>query len=320
MAGASLALLLLTGGRACGGDAEAERYLRLSMGRSFGRAVVAMIEQRDPFSLDGGGERVRAKVERDARGRVRSSIARPLRLQGVTILDDGERMTIRLPDERLVIEQDSPAREDGPAEARLALVRGNYVLRVGPGPETLGRATVTLEARARRRGIDTRRYLLDAATGFPLRSEIVNEGGTETIFEAVMVRFVARLPERTFERGPTDGFQVVRYESPARPRPGEAVRRMGFEPAVPKDPPFGFRVTGVAMLQTPRWRAVAVRLTDGLVKASVYEWIAGPEDSALADAKGRSVGRRRGKTVLVVAETSALVRARLLDAVLDAMP
>ena len=312
------------------GDAEAERYLRLSMGRSFGRPIVAMMEQRDPFALttsgpDAGGERVRTKIERDAKGRVRSTILRPLRLQGVTILDDGRRMTIRLPDQKLVIEQDSPALDDAPVEDRLDLVRSNYTLKAFIGPETLGRPTVLIQATAKRRGLDTRRYLLDAATGFPLKSELVSSAGRETVFETMMLRFVKELPDRTFRQRPTRGFQVVRYASPTAPKPGEALRKLGFEPAIPQDPPFGFRVTGVAMIESSRWKSVTIRLTDGLVKANVYEWTTGPEDAALGDGtvqdgRGRSIGRRRGRTVLVVAETSPLVRARLLEAVLEALP
>lgn len=305
-------------------DAEAERYLRLSMSRSFGRPIVAMMESRDPFSLDGTGkmvpERVRTKIERDERGRVRSTILRPLRLQGVTILDDGRTMTIRLPDQKLFIEQASPALDDLPADERLALVRRNYALKAFPGPETLDRPTVLLQASPRRRGMETRRYLLDAATGFPFRSEVVGGGSRETVFETMMVQFPERLSGRIFRPRSTKGYQVVRYETPAPPKPGEALRKLGFEPGIPKGPPYGFHVTGTAMLEASRWKSVAVRLTDGLVKAVAYEWKTGPEDAAIADGAGRSVGRRRGCTVLLVAEAPAGIRAKLLDSILDALP
>lgn len=292
---------------------DAERYFRLSIGRSFGRCVFATLDQRDPT----GAGRIRAEMVRDTRGRMRSAIVAPAALAGNAILDDGKRMSVLVDREKLVMVQDSPALTEGDPEARVGLVRKNYRLSVAPGPRAFGRATVILDARARWNGIDSRRYRLDAATGYPLRHDVVSEAGTENLFDTVALRFADRAPRGTFRPFSRGGRQVVEYASVAALKPGEARTRAGFEPAVPRELPFGFRVSTIGINDAPGWRSVVVRASDGLVKASVYEWMSNTADASLGDGQGRSVGRRGGRTVMVVSDGSTLVRARLLDAVLD---
>lgn len=317
MPGSSLAVLAaLTFSGGGGAPSEAERYLRLSLGRSFGRCVFATLDQRDPTGSSG---RIRAEMVRDERGRMRTSILQPEALRGNAILDDGRRMSVRLDKEKLVMIQDSPALAEGNVEARIELIRKNYRLSLNPGPRTFDRSTVVLEAKARWRGIDSRRYLLDAATGYPLRHDIVTETGVDNLFTTVAFRFAEDAPRGTFRPFSSKGRQVVRYASATALKIADAKVRVGFEPAIPKDLPFGFRVSHVGLNDMPGWRSVVLRASDGLVKASIYEWMSNPADAELKDARGRSIGRRSGRTVMVVSDGSALVRVRLLDAVLEAM-
>lgn len=314
---AALAALSLVGTAGPGeGGSEAERYLRLCLGRSFGQAVIATLDQRDPTS---GSGRVRAQIVRDARGRMRTSILSPPALQGNEILDDGRRMSVLLTKEKLVMIQDSPAVGEGSLDGRIALVGKNYRLSVTPGPKMFERQTVVLEARARWRGIESRRYLLDAATGYPLRHDILVAGGTDNLFSVVSLKFAERAPRGFFQPFSTSGRQVVRYASAASLKVSEAKARVGFDPVIPKELPFGFRISHIGLNDTPDWRSVVFRASDGLIKAHIYEWVSNPADAGLKDVRGRSIGRRGGRTVMVVSDGSTLVRSRLLDTVLDAM-
>lgn len=318
-AGSVTALFALTlgfGSRVSEPAPDAEGYLRLCLGRSFGRAVFATLDQRDP-TRDSG--RVRAKIVRDDRGRMRSSILEPETLRGNEILDDGRRMMVLLGKEKLVMIQDSPSSGEESLTSRVALVRKNYVLKLSSGPKAFDRPTVVLEAKARWRGIDSRRYLLDSATGYPLRHDVVGEGGTDNLFLVTAIRFAPRAPRGYFREFSTTGRQVVRYGGVGQLKPGEAKARVGFEPVIPRELPFGFKATQVGLNDMPDWRSVVFHASDGLIKASVYEWTSNESDAALQNVRGRSIGRRSGRTVMVVSDGSALVRARLLDAVLDAM-
>ena len=328
MPAGNLALLLLatasTGGAIPSGPAvsglcndEADRYLRLSMGRAFGGNVRALVDQRDPT---GGPDRVRARVTRDAKGRMKTVLVRPDRIKGLMIIDDGERMIVVLPHDKRVLDQDSAARDEDALDKRLKLVRKNYRLSVEPGRETIGRRTVVLTARARHKGIDSRRYLLDAETGYPLRHDVMTESGTENLFDTVSISFPDSLKEDTFARPSTKGHQVSRYDAPQNFTAGAGKARIGFEPVVPANLPFGFRITGTQLNDTPDWRSVVYHATDGLIKANVYEWMTSPSDAKLLSGGGRSIARKGGRTVMVVADGSALVRARLLDVFLATIP
>jgi len=305
----SFATLLL---QPAGADTRAKELLAKSFQRSFGVNIVAVIEQRDPSNV---GEMQLVKVDRSRSGSTRHQIIQPLRSQGVMSIDDGERSMMYLPAENMVINQESPQKAEGDVQFRVDLAAKNYTLSLAEGPIIAGRRTTVVTAKPRDRWLDERRLFLDEKTSYPLRHEVIRGKVTEIQFTTKEIQYPASMDPAIFRMRKIGGVTELRYDRPADLRdPRQAERLVGFMPIVPRNLPLGFKVQSIQVNETEELASVAVRITDGLVRATVYQWRQSEEDDKVASMDNRSTGTKRGIRVMLVSELGANVRKKLLDA------
>ncbi|MFZ4506993.1 MAG: sigma-E factor regulatory protein RseB domain-containing protein [Fimbriimonas sp.] len=312
----SLALVLLVApafSRAGQIDPQTERaqkLLQASMRRSFSRNIVAIVVQRDPNSV---GPLQTVKIERSKAGKVRQTVLHPLRMQGIESIDDGTRTLMYLPDQKMLIEQNSPQMEPGDATSRAELAARNYRLRVEEGGTTAGQKTVCVVAVPKHQGKETRRYYLDEKTGYPLK--MVTTLGKEPVvrFETREIQYPAALDERLFEMRTIGGLTHVRYRKPETfANPTEAENAMGFRPAMPQRLPLGFRVTEMQTNDSPQWRSLVVRMTDGLVKATLYQWKTTAHIEQVTSVENRTSAEANGVSMLLVSELTSEQREQMM--------
>ncbi len=295
-----------------GSDNRAKELLAKSFQRSFGVNIIALIEQRDPSNV---GEMQLVKVERSRAGSTRHQILRPLRSQGVMSIDDGERSMMYLPAENMVINQESPQKADGDIEFRVNLTAKNYQLSLESGPDIAGRETTIIIAKPRESWLDERRIYLDGKTAYPLRHEVVRGNKVELQFTTKDIQYPPTMSSEIFRMRKIGGVTELRYDRPADLKdPKQAEKLVGFIPIVPKNLPMGFKVQSIQVNETEELASVAVRITDGLVRATVYQWRQSEEDDKVASMDNRTAGTKRGIRVMLVSELGASVRKKLLDA------
>jgi outer membrane lipoprotein-sorting protein len=269
---------------------QAAKMLMRSMQREFPVNVISIITQRDPKS-DNSFQRV--KVERTRDGLQRCTILQPLRMQGVTSIDDGARMKIYLPDKKIVLDQESPGKAGVDIEDRMKIVRKNYSFSMSDGGQIAGRSTVCVTATPRFDELEIRRYYLDRSTAYPLRLETHLSGKEITVvFDTKDIQFPKTLDRSLFKLATVGQVKTIRYTRPTRVSSAvQAKTLVGFTPLVPKGLPLGFEVQEVQFSDNSDSKAIVVRLSDGLARASVYQTKSGEkltsdEDSTIFDYKG----------------------------------
>lgn len=292
---------------------RAAELLERSMQTSFGRDIVAVISQRDPNN-EAAFQTV--KVERNRAGQIRQTVLHPLRMQGIESIDDGKTSLMYLPDQKVLIEQDSPQMEDSDVELRVRLAQRNYTLRTEPGGSVAGRTTICLVANPKFAGVDSRRYYLDAQTAYPLKLTTKAPDGEQIVrFEAKDVQFPASLDQKLFKMRPMGGVTRLRYaRRETLDSPSEAQRMMGFRPNLSVSIPLGFRVSEMQTNDSPQWKSMVVRLTDGLVKATLYQWKSTDRQRTVDSVENRTSGEANGVRMLLVSELNADLREQLLGA------
>jgi hypothetical protein len=297
------------GAPTCGDDADA--WLLKSMRRSFSSHVTAVIIQRDPAGED---QHQTVRVERSKDGKVHHVVTQPLRRQGTESVDDGKRLRVYLPDQNVMIDQASPHLQEDDAEARWKLAKKNYDLKFGTSVKIAGRDTHCIVASPHDDRMDTRRYYVDRKTGYPLRMETSSpEGSKRTIYDTREIQFPSEIDPERFEMKPVGGARVLSYDPPQSLKAPDAKRKLGFAPILPPNLPMGFKVQDMQLTTSDRWRALAVRISDGLVKATVYQWLSS-NDVKIRSMEMGSSGTVGDVRLLVVSEMSNDIRRDLLRA------
>lgn len=291
--------------------ADPADLLRRSMGPNFPSNVVAILSQRDPDS----DSRQLIKLQRDKTGRSRKSVLQPLRKQGNESIDDGERFVTYLPDEKLMVDQESTLRSSGDSGFRMALVRRNYVLNIDSKPTIAGRKCMRVVAQPKFADLDVRRYYLDAANGFPLKMETVSRQGAKTVhFEVLDIKYPETLNASTFTIRTPVGMKVLKYQRPLSVATIATAREdLPFAPIVPDELPMGFRVREI-QVNKGQWSSLAIHLTDGLSRATIYEWRADTATGEVKTLEGRSVKDAGPVRILCVSDLTTKVREKLLAA------
>jgi outer membrane lipoprotein-sorting protein len=310
IAAALLSLAALTSAAYAGQDERAAELLRKSMGRHFPVNVVSVILQRDPA---GDGTYQRVKISRARDGRSRHTTLQPLRMAGVEQVDNGEELRMYLPDKRAVIVQDSPHRMASDLEERITLAKRNYDFSLSPGERIAGRTTVCIVADPKAPDMAVRRYYLDEKNGYPLKMEMTSERGkVKVVFDTIAIDYPPSLSNGVFQFTPLPGTTTIRY---TRPKPlnsqGQAQAVVGFRPVVPERLPMGFRVQEMQYNDGKQWKSIMFRLSDGLARATVYQWKSNVEVEAMEDSSRMEVN---GLKLMVVSDLPAPVRMRLLQA------
>lgn len=302
---ASLAAVLVLGG---GGPSPRE-WMARSMRSSSGLRVEARVMQRD---LHGDGTHRMIRVVRDERGRMCSTVLLPASLAGLVTVDDGKRMRVYMPDQRRVMEQASAMESRTSVETRLKLAERNYRFSEIGATRVAGRDAVVVAADPVDPKMRARRYTLDRATAYPLRLELTEEeGGTRwTAFEVREILFPSKIRSEEFELKTEGPVTVQSFPAPKAIDGKRAETALGFRPLLPRTLPMGFRTMGMHMTMAGETPMLAVRVSDGLVWATVYEVSAaqaggdGPRGSMKAGGVRLYVGSE-----LPVAHRASLLRA-----------
>jgi negative regulator of sigma E activity len=293
-------------------DSDARDLLERALGRAFGVNIVAIISQRDPRN-EGSFQTV--SVERDKTGRTHHTILQPLRMQGVESVDDLVRFRMYMPDQAMIIDQDSPQRMPCDARWRTGLAVQNYELRLSESSNIAGRRVTRIEALPRFREIPSRRYYVDATTGYPLRLELMeSDGAWATGFDTKDIRFPRSIEPGRFRLEPMGEPKVIRYENQNKLSKATAAKLIGFEPIVPPNLPFGFQVQSIQTNDSKNWRSLAMRLTDGLARATIYQWQIVPGARDPKSIENSTMIESGSLRIMLVSDLPVAVRKRLLEA------
>jgi outer membrane lipoprotein-sorting protein len=312
----ALAVLGLTLPASALDEKRAQELLRRTMLRTPTHNVTAVILQR-MVDEPGRVQKIQVVLSRD--GQSRHTVLSPLSLQGLDSLDDGKTTRTYLPDRKIVIEMKSPRTIECDAENRLVLAARNYRLRTEKGPTIAGRESALVVAQPRHRELAERRYYIDPVTGYLLKLETASEGKITTTFETRFVEYPQNLPRTAFRLGTLSGNVKVVAQTPANlGDPKDAAVRVGFHVIVPNRLPLGFTIEDVEVVNPERGKMVGVRITDGLVKGTVYQWSAQDERKTVAPLQGASMIEVGAVRIMLIVDVPNAARERLLASFRDA--
>jgi hypothetical protein len=267
---------------------RARDLVRQSMLRSHAVNVVAIIAQ--PF--DGEAAMLRQKLEMNRDGKSRRTVLQPLRVQGREIVDDGRHLTMYLPDAKRMVVQESPQLLPCDVGFRMQLAERNYRFQIAGNERIAGRDATVVVASPRSSGLDTIRLFIDAEANYLLRLETISGSQRRTLLDTLTIQFPKEVPEATFQIRTVVSVRTDRVPAPsvtataaferAQTGTGERIHRqvslaavrdqIGFEPSVPRSLPMGFAIQDTQLSANGSVRFFAARITDGLVRAKVYQY------------------------------------------------
>lgn len=312
---AATGLLAVAGGAHRQSDERACALLLKTLVRTYPQNVIALILQRSP---ENGGVMMRIQVQINREGKMRQTVLSPLSMEGVETIDDNSRSATYQPDRNLLVIQESRKGITDDAQSRLTHARKNYDIKLGGRSEIAGRAATLVTATPHSNEMESRRFYIDDKTGFLLQLETVDPIGRLTVgFRTQAVNYPASLPSAVFDIGSLPkNAQVMSFQRPQTILAGgKDVIALGFQPITPERLPYGFYIQDIQISKNPQSRSVAVRITDGLVKATVYQW----DDSSKIDidTPGASVNYDGEIKLAVVADVPERVRQKILRAFMD---
>lgn len=215
------------------------------------------------------------KVEQTANGQKKITILQPLSSQGQKSIDDGRVWMDYRPDENRILIAPSPqlSRED-PRE-RIELASQNYRFMLEKNGLIAGRESMVVTATPRYPELPVRRYSIDAEHDVLLRLETIDSGGKKNLhFDTQAISFFSgRQAPTSFSLKPVGNPRKIQVAGPQKIESLSWARaRTGFAPVVPRDLPFGFVVREPQLTGKEEARFIAIRITDGLLTATVYQW------------------------------------------------
>jgi hypothetical protein len=252
---------------------KARRLFEIGMGRLPMVNVRTIIEQLD--SASNVMQQIKVEMSRD--GKKHQVIIAPMRAQGIALVDDGLTSKTYFPDDKTIIIQPSARQLPDDSSLRLGLFRQNYTLKVDRREKVAGRTAFVVMAVPKNDELETRCYAIDEKTGFVLRMETCRNNGSQVLhFETKMVEFPSTFSEATFQLDDSTPGVTIERRMEHRCVPPSASGRLqgelGFLPVVPNDLPYGFEVQELQTTSTSKLPALSVRVTDGLAKATVFQW------------------------------------------------
>jgi outer membrane lipoprotein-sorting protein len=265
---AGIAALFLIAGQ----TVDPEDALRKSFERKAPNNVDAVVEVSSPS----GNGSMRFRMWRDSSGRKRTEVLYPIAMQGRIFVDDGTTWKTYVPDMKVVRVHPSPSLEPDDLDFRMGLIRRNYELQIDSKTSVAGRSAIRVVARpSRSSDLRTQRFYLDAYTFTPLKVETIDDlGNVDVQFVVRKISFPGRLEKSVFELPAPDGARVEQGRVPKRVQNwDDVIARLGFRPAMPRRLPLGFRVQGKGdVLDWRDIKPLATRVTDGLVRLSVFQF------------------------------------------------
>lgn len=294
------------------GDSPLE-LLQRSMEKASRTPVNAIVFQRN-F----GGFRCNAqmKIDQARDGRVRITMLQPLPMQGVTSVDDGRTWRTYFPDDRRLLIQESPRAAQLDPKDRMQLAARNYNFRLEDGDVVAGRSTISVVATPVSSELPVRRYTLDREHTFMLRLETLDGSRATTLMDTKSINFPSNVSSSNFEIRPIGEYRTIRLDPPEPIRSSRAVRdQLGFRPVFPEELPFGFVISDRRLVTSEdKAPVVALRVTDGLIMATVYQWNARLEDQPWP--KGKKDREVDGIRFRMVGDLPDGVMSKVLEAFL----
>jgi len=266
-------------------DDVAKDLLRRYLERGRNVNMSAIVEQ---MQFGRGSRTMQVKIEQDRAGRRRITVLHPLSMQGVWSVDDGKKWTHYYPDEGKMVIQDSPPERRDRVRDRLAMAEQNYTFALEKSPSIASRKAAVVVAVPRVPEMPARRYSIELTKAVLLKLETVHpDGERKVLMDTKAIDFPSSLPSSTFQIKPVGTVEVITAPAPIKLESAAAAKAAaGFEPVIPAQLPFGFVVRDKELTGKEGSRMIAVRLTDGLVYATAYQFLEG---------SGRESGRFKGR-------------------------
>lgn len=248
-----------------------------------------------------------------ATGISKTVVLSPLPFQGVTTLDDGQNWTTYIPDENRIVIQSSPRLMGGNSRRKRAAAE-SYRFDSDTGESIAGRKSIMVIATPKNPDMPVRRYWIDSDYPFILKMDVMQQGGSKVLLDTKAVTFEVQLPEDTFRITPATGVRRIYLESPEKIRSTESVKALvGFSPAFPRDLPYGFVIQEGQIVGDKSERFVALRLTDGLASATLYQWPLTRRNPVPCNDK-KSVREAAGLRMRLVGDLPDAVVTKLIEA------
>lgn len=208
-------------------------------------------------------------------GQLKMTVLNPLSSQGITSLDNGHDWITYTPDQNRLMIEASPREEETERTERnrIRLAETNYILSLVPDVEVAGRRCHELKAVAKHPEMPVRLYAIDKQKDYLLRMLSVSPGDRRILLDTKSIDFPHSIPDEDFELEPHSDAHMVTYAAPVTITINKETKQVvGFRPAVPSSLPFGFVVEAPQVVESRNGKFLAVRITDGLANATVYEW------------------------------------------------
>lgn len=307
----SVALALLAGSASsvAQGRDDARNLLFNAMDKGRFLTVEGIILRRNS-SRDPGMMQLRLA---QATGIAKTVVLSPLPFQGVTTLDDGQNWMTYVPDENRMVIQGSPRLMGGNSRRKRAAM-SSYRFASESGEAIAGRRAIVVTATPKASEMPVRRYWVDSDYPFILRMDIVDGGKAKILLDTKAVTFNSPPPSETFQITPAAGVRRIYLESPETFKSAEAAKSAtGFTPALPKTLPFGFVIQEGQIVGDKSERFIALRLTDGLASATLYQWPTSRKNPVPCHDK-KSVGEASGIRMRLVGDLPDAVLTKLIEA------
>ncbi len=286
---------------------KAQKYLLKSLAGDYKANIVAVLKQRQSDDK----RSVTVKIQKSKDGKTRETVLSPLHLQ-CEFLDDGTTIQTYSPDEKTLIVQPSNQLNQDLA-FRLPLIQRNYSLRLDPDEKIAGRNCVVVFAKAKYSQIPSIRYYFDEKTGFPLSKEtILPNGEVSEEYEVLDIKFPSKLDPTIFKIQPPVGYETISYAEPTKINSlNEASKLLGFTPTVPVQIPYGFKIQRMTTTKNSKWKALCLKLTDGLQRVTVYEWVPEPGES-IKTGENRIIKLHNGVNIMIVSDIDSNIRNSII--------
>jgi outer membrane lipoprotein-sorting protein len=249
------------------------------------KTPVEMFQIKRPFFES---EEITLRVAVDSGRRMRIDVLRPLMHQGVVSLDDGKTLKTFYPDKARTVVQVSPLKRRMDSDARLKLIKSNYLLEADPGPRVAGRTTFQITLTPKNREVPGQAILVDEEKMLPLRILADDEEGVQkrALLDTFFVRFGRPKSSIKFSVPEGKGIDVVKSWGPVFIEDAkQEAKSLGFIPHIPKKLPFGFSVLAQALQGNPSKPLLTVTVSDGILSANLFMW------SRAVHGKGNPISR-----------------------------
>lgn len=296
----------------CSGGSRGGELLFRALEKSKKVTVEAIVLRPNPMDPK---QQMKMRMQQAPNGWMRMTVLAPLSSQGVVSVDDGKEWKTYLPDENRLLIQQSP-RAGLSATSRRPRAEMNYRFKVTDGENICGRPTILITANPKSSLMPTRQYSIDRETQFVLRMVSVSEEVEKLLLDTQYANFDVRFDTSDWNSEPLRPTRTIRMTPPkVLENALEAKAAVGFAPALPMELPLGFGITEQHLAGRQGRNFIAVRITDGLASATVYQW----NGQAMPDLRFGGTTRpveAKGVKLQTVGDLPEAVLARITDAFL----